>query len=64
MDREGYSFNHGPAPIAPGMPEPRPSPMPVQSLVPWTLPRLTRALAGWVMAETALPETAQTNRHA
>ena len=66
MDREGISFPHGLEPGVPhgAMPAPRPSPMPVQSLTPWTLPGLARALLAWVREEAYVPEQATTDRHA
>ena len=67
MDREDHSFSRqafSAETFAPGTPAPRPSAMPEQSLTPWTPRRLARALAGWVMAQTYLPEAAKTDRHA
>jgi len=39
-------------------------PMPVQTLTPWTLPRLASAVVSWLMAETmpAIPKPATVNK--
>ena len=55
MDRDGFLFQGETFPA--NVPPRRPTPMPAQPIVPWTLPRLAAAGIDWLMAETlpALP---------
>lgn len=56
MDRDGFLLQGEFLP--PAMPPRSFTPMPVQPLIPWTLPRLAAAAFAWLTAETfpALPE--------
>lgn len=50
MDRDGFLLQGEFAPAP--MPPRKFTPMPVQPLTPWTLPRLAAAGLIWLMAET------------
>ncbi len=50
MDRDLFLFQGETAPLS--VPPRRPTPMPAQAIVPWTMPRLWAAGLSWLMAET------------